>query len=194
MDLVKKLKTEHVDNLSSQDGCRIGNWVTTATRHRRHNSARLNMFSIQFFYRCEMRKYIGSHRELAANSIHSAQRDSTRHPSQQLRLLCNKTVYQNKKHLPAFRVIITWYNSPHIITTIDYEMPVIDNCMHLCINQPPVLSATVHHKGSSPKSITEDLHGKIFNMLKYLKLSQVKSSQVASSIIIYYNSNNILSK
>ena len=28
--LVEKLKTEHVENLSSRVGCRIGNWVTTA--------------------------------------------------------------------------------------------------------------------------------------------------------------------
>ena len=29
-DLVEKLKSERVDNLSSRVGCRIGNWVTTA--------------------------------------------------------------------------------------------------------------------------------------------------------------------
>jgi len=33
VDLVEELKTERVEDLSSGDGCRIGNWVTTATHH-----------------------------------------------------------------------------------------------------------------------------------------------------------------
>jgi len=43
MDLVEKLKTEHVENLSSRAGYRFGNWVTTAdgwVHTARHNSTR----------------------------------------------------------------------------------------------------------------------------------------------------------
>ena len=48
----KNWKLEHVENLSSRVGCRIGNWVTTVVgwvHTARHNSTRLNMlFSFQF--------------------------------------------------------------------------------------------------------------------------------------------------
>jgi len=49
--LVEILNTEHVENLSSRVGCKIGNWVTTADgwlHTARHNSTRLNVFSFQF--------------------------------------------------------------------------------------------------------------------------------------------------
>ena len=49
----KKLKAEHVENLSSRVVCKIGNWVTTAdgwVHTARHNSTPLNTFSFPFFY------------------------------------------------------------------------------------------------------------------------------------------------
>ena len=53
----KKMKIEHVENLSSRVDCRIENWVTTAdgwVHTARHNSTRLNMFSFQVF--CKIRR------------------------------------------------------------------------------------------------------------------------------------------
>ena len=47
----RKMKTEHVENLSSRVGWRIGNWVTTipAGEYTPPGTTQLYMFSFQFF-------------------------------------------------------------------------------------------------------------------------------------------------
>ena len=67
-------KNEHIENLSSRVGCRIGNWVTTVdgwVHTARHNSTR-DQFSVFF-----SSKSVYSRRELFANSTHTADAEAT---------------------------------------------------------------------------------------------------------------------
>jgi len=75
--LIEKLKTEHVENLStvsSRVGCRIENWVTTAdTIHRptQLNSTQQSCSVVNFYT-----KSVGSRRKRVANSIQYTPRDA----------------------------------------------------------------------------------------------------------------------
>ena len=68
--MVEKLKTEHVENLSSRVGCRIGNWVTTADCDRVHtpDTTQLNMFRFPIFLPNSSCVGVGGMFELFENS------------------------------------------------------------------------------------------------------------------------------